>query len=193
MLITNPTAVKVMVAVALIALAFAVVAQFGAAATEAWRKVRCKPIAVFFLLVATIYGGSKPSFRYDGGIKASAAQQSYATNDTVAVYWERDPRAIIPLPDDAPVFIDYRPIDSTEEWGMLAQSTVGAGGWTGELHNATNYDFNVYAYYIPPEPVHTNGVWQYRTITDPERKRGIIPLRATIKDETHTIYPPKEN
>ena len=194
MLITNPTAVKVLVAVALFGLFLSAVASFWPVATKEVRKLRWKPGFAFFAVVAMLYGGTKPTrskFTFDGGIK-DAAEPSYAMNDAVVVRWQRDPRAIFAPQDNAPVYIDYRPSGSTNEWGMLAQSVVNAWGWTGELEAATNYDFNVYAYYIPPEPVHTNGVWQYRTITDPERKRVIIPLRATIKYETHTIYPPTE-
>lgn len=154
--------------------------------------VRRHPLFVAFAFVAVLYGGTKPSFRYDGGIQADEARKSYATNDTVYVAWRLDPHAGVIPPETAPVYIDYRPIGATnEEWGCLAQSTVGAREWTGELAGATNYDYSVYAYYIPPEPIHTNGVWEYRTILDPERKRYVIPLRATINGDDRTIYPPK--
>lgn len=184
-MLTNPLIVKALV----VAVVLCLLAIKAAPHAREFRNAGLLLLAI----AAMLYGGTKPSFRYDGGIKASAAKKSYATNDTVVVFWERDPRTIFQPPDNAPVYIDYRPIGSTNEWGMLAQSVVNAWGWTGELEAATNYDFNVYAYYIPPEPVHTNGVWEYRTITDPEKKRGIIPLRATIKADDRTIYPPKEN
>lgn len=189
-MLTNPFIVKALV-VAVVLCLLALLAIKAAPHAREFRRAGLLLLAI----AAMLYGGTKPTrskFTFDGGIK-DAAEPSYTTNDAVVVRWQRDPRAIFAPPDNAPVYIDYRPSGSTNEWGMLAQSVVNAWGWTGELEAATNYDFNVYAYYIPPEPVHTNGVWEYRTITDPEKKRGIIPLRATIKADDRTIYPPKEN
>ena len=74
---------------------------------------------------------------------------------------------------------------------MLAQTTVGAWGWSGTVENATNYDYNVWAYYIPPEPVHTNGVWTYKTHFDRNGEYA-LPLRARVEVNGKAIATPKE-
>lgn len=139
------------------------------------------------------YGATKPILHigYDGGIKAGATA-NVVTNDTVSIYWQRDTSGGIYIPESAAVYIDYRPNTATnEEWGLLAQTTVGAWGWSGTVQNATNYDYSVWAYYIPPEPVHTNGVWTYKTHFD-RNSDYAIPLRACIEVNGKAIATPKE-
>lgn len=134
---------------------------------------------------------TKPSFRFDGGIK-QGANQSWVTNDTIHIEWQRDLSSGVYVPETAAVYIDYRPNTETNaEWGLLAQTTVGAWSWEGTLADATNYDYNVWAYYIPPEPVHTNGVWVYKTMKDRPGKY-IIPLRARVEVNGQAIATPKE-
>lgn len=128
---------------------------------------------------------------YDGGIK-SGATANLVTNDTINIYWSKDTRYPIPVPNETPVYIDFRLIgDNSAEWGMLGQSTVGAGHWEGTYPNATNYDYNVWAYYIPPEPVHTNGTWVYRSMKDRGGKYA-IPIRARVEINHKAIATPKE-
>lgn len=193
-MLTNPFIVKALVWAAAALFAFCCGIAAGPTVTEFVRKCRALPGLAILAIVCILFGGTKPTmptFTFDGGIKGNDSRKCYATNDTVFVAWVLDPRAVVIPPETAPVYIDYRPMSATnEEWGCLGQSTVGAWEWTGELENATNYNFNIYAYYIPPEPVHTNGVWEYRTIKDPERRKYIIPLRATIHGDDRIIYPP---
>ena len=172
---------------------FALLAAIAAAPsmTAFVRRCRGVPGLVTLAAICILFGGTKPLFTYDGGLKSVDSRPSYASNDMVFVAWELDPRAAVIPPETAPVFIDYRPIAETNaEWGCLGQSTVGAWEWSGELAGATNCNYFVYAYYIPPEPVHTNGVWEYRTITDLGRHKYIIPLRATVNGDDRTVYPP---
>lgn len=139
------------------------------------------------------YGATKQEWHvgYDGGIKAGATA-NVVTNDTVAIYWQRDTSGGVYVPETAAVYIDYRPNTETNaEWGLLAQTTVGAWGWSGTVENATNYDYNVWAYYIPPEPVRTNGVWVYKTMHD-RAGRNPIPLRARVEINNKAIATPKE-
>lgn len=139
------------------------------------------------------YGATKQFWyvTYDGGIKAGATA-NVVTNDTVSIYWQRDTSEGVYVPETATVYIDYRPNTVTnEEWGLLAQTTVGAWGWSGTVQNATNYNYNVWAYYIPPEPVHTNGVWVYKTLKD-RREAYALPLRARIEVNGSAIATPKE-
>lgn len=128
---------------------------------------------------------------YDSGIK-SGTTANLVSNDTINIYWQRDISSGIWVPDSAAVYIDYREIGQTNlEWGLLAQSTVGAGSWSGTLTDATNYDYNVWAYYVPPEPVHTNGVWVYKTFRD-RKNDNILPLRNRIEVNGIAIATPAE-
>lgn len=153
---------------------------------KAFRRLGWAALAVGMIF----YGGGKSRFAFDGGIKASTP--TYSTNDEVVVTWQRDTSAGVYVPDAASVYIDYRPnAETNAEWVALAQTTVGAWSWTGSVQDATNYDYNVWAYYIPPEPVHTNGVWVYKTLKD---RSGTypIPLRARIEVNGKAISTPKE-
>ena len=139
------------------------------------------------------YGATKQGWHvgYDGGIKAGATA-NVVTNDTVSIHWQRDTSGGVYVPETATVYIDYRPNTATnEEWGLLAQTTVGAWGWSGTVANATNYDYNVWAYYIPPEPVHTNGVWTYKTHFDRNGEYA-LPLRARVEVNGVAIATPAE-
>lgn len=150
---------------------------------------RC--VVAFFIVGVSYYGATKSGISYDGGIRA-ASTSNVVSNDTVAIYWQRDTSGGIFVPESAAVYIDYRPCDTPDaEWGLLAQTTVGAWSWTGTVPNATNYDYNVWAYYIPPEPVHTNGVWTYKTHFD-RAERYPIPIRARIEVNGKAIATPKE-
>lgn len=147
-------------------------------------------LVAVFVIGFIQYGATKSSFHYDGGIKGTA--NTYTTNDTIHIEWERDTSQGVLVPESAAVYIDYRPNTATnEEWGLLAQTTVGAWSWEGTLANATNYDFNVWAYYIPPEPVHTNGVWVYRTMKDRGDKYP-IPMRSRVEVNGKVIATPAE-
>lgn len=193
-MLTNPIIVNCLVGITAAIFSLLAVVAFAPSVTEFVRKCCGGHGLLVLAVVCTLFGGTKPvapRFTYDGGLKGDDARKSYATNDMVFVAWQLDPLAVVIPPESAPVYIDYRPIAETNaEWECLGQSTVGAWEWTGELAGATNFIFNIYAYYIPPEPVHTNGVWEYRTIKDPERRKYIIPLRATIHGDERIIYPP---
>lgn len=168
---------------------------FREAVEERWRSFKAmrrfdKAFWIFTFCFMTLTGATKGwTIRFDGGIK-DGVPASYVTNDTISITWQVDPRAGIPLPDEAAVYIDYRPNTATnEDWGLLAQSTVGAGHWNGTLADATNYNYNVWAYYIPPEPVKTNGIWTFKTLRD-RNDRHIIPLRAIVECDGRAISTP---
>lgn len=140
------------------------------------------------------YGSTKQGWNisFDGGIKQNPIQPSSVTNNLVSIHWTRDTSGGVYVPTDASVYIDYKPwADTNAVWQTLAETTVGACGWSGTVVNATNYSYNVWAYYIPPEPVHTNGVWIYKTRKD--RNDGYaIPLRCRIEVNGKAIATPKE-
>lgn len=191
---------EVILEACLVGLAVCGVSLFTACVlAPAWSEIRkffSLPRIQQFLLIPCIvglvyYGSTKQAWRitFDGGIK-DGTPSSYVTNNTISITWQKDPRSEIPLPDEAAVYIDYRPNTATnEDWGLLAQSTVGAGHWSGTLEDATNFSYNVWAYYIPPEPVHTNGIWTYKTLKD-RTDRFAIPLRARVECDGKAISTP---
>lgn len=151
-----------------------------------------KLLCATFVLGMILYAGSKGvRITYDGGIRAGATQ-NLITNNTVAIYWQRDTSGGTYVPESAAVYIDYRlATDTNGVWTLLAETTVGAWSWSGTVQNATNYDYNVWAYYIPPEPVHTNGVWTYKTMRD-RHDRHVLPIRARVEVNGKAIATPKE-
>lgn len=153
-------------------------------AVRRWWSLPCIQRVIVGVCVVGLsyFGATKQGWHvaYDGGIKAGATA-NVVTNDTVSIHWQRDTSDGVYVPESAAVYIDYRPNTETNaEWGLLAQTTVGAWGWSGTVENATNYDYNVWAYYIPPEPVHTNGVWTYKTHFDRNGEYA-LPLRARVE------------
>lgn len=160
-----------------------------------WWSLPCieRALVGVFVLGFAYYGATKQAVRigYDGGIKAGATA-NVVTNDTVAIFWQRDTSGGVYVPESAAVYIDYRPnAETNAEWSLLAQTTVAAWSWTGTVQNATNYDYNVWAYYIPPEPVHTNGVWTYKTHFGRDGRHA-IPLRARVEVNGKAMATPKE-
>lgn len=175
-------------------------ATFGVWLSDVFRRFKnasrlTQIVLLCAVAIGTSHGGGKPRWRisFSEGIKDDAQRGgSYVTNDTIHIVWERDTRGGIYIPETAAVYIDYRPSAATnEEWGVLAQSVVSDWGWDGTLADATNYDYSVWAYYIPPEPVHTNGVWVYKTLMDRNEKYP-IPVRARIEVNRKAIATPKE-
>lgn len=141
------------------------------------------------------YGATKGyltlSVTYEGGIYKGAQANTYS-NDVVTIVWERDYQSGVIVPLGTPVYIDTRPLDdATAEWSNIGSAVLEDYQWSGVVENATNYAFNVWAYYIPPEPVHTNGVWVYKTMLD-RRAENPIPLRARVEINGKAIATPKE-
>ena len=151
-------------------------------------------IMLCFAVGAIMYGGTKndgptgvSKFIFD---KYLLDNGSYSTNDTIVIKWKQ---AISnALPDDTPVYIEYKEAGSTNEWQSLASSSQNLGNyeWQGTLAGATNYNYNIWCYYVPPAPVHTNGIWTYNTLKDKQNKY-ILPLRAEVRDGGEVIATPK--
>lgn len=140
------------------------------------------------------YGATKGGWyiNFDGGIRDNAQNRSVITNNLVNIRWERNTSGGIIVPESATVYIDYKPwADTNAVWQTLAETTVGQYHYSTMLANATNYAYNVWAYYIPPEPVHTNGVWIYKTLKD-RNDRYPLPLRARIEINGKAISTPAE-
>lgn len=135
---------------------------------------------------AVLYGGSKGvNVRWDDGL---ADNGTLITNDTVSVRWTYSG-----IPSASSVFIDYREAGSTNEWLNLAETLASAQEWTGTLANATNYDYWVYSTYVPPVPVHTNGVWVGQAYETKARvgAKSFLILNGLVQEHGRTIAPPK--
>ena len=162
-------------------------------AVRRWWSLPCIQRVIVGVCVVGLsyYGATKQGWHvgYDGGIKAGATA-NVVTNDTVSIHWQRDTSGGVYVPETAVVYID-----AIEHGGSnvvnIAQTTVGAWGWSGTVENATNYDYIAWAYYIPPEPVHTNGVWTYKTHFDRSGEYA-LPLRARVEVNGVAIATPAE-
>lgn len=134
---------------------------------------------------AVLYGGSKGvNVRWDDGLRDNG---TLITNDTVAVRWTYSG-----IPGASSVFIAYREAGTTNDWLNLAETLASAQEWTGTLANATNYDYWVYSTYVPPVPVHTNGVWvgqAYETKAKVGAAAFLI-LNGKVVADGRTIAPP---
>jgi len=117
-------------------------------------------LAIVCNLAAQKTPGNMPIFMfdttyfYDGGC--------YATNDTVhAALSPRMPELYI---DDCDVLAYMRERASTNAEDFVQLPTYKFGEYPIDftVNNATNYNYWFYLDYVPPSPVHTNGVWQMR-------------------------------
>ena len=142
-------------------------------------------LALVAIAGAVMYGGSKGVYvRWDDGLHDNG---TLITNDTVAVSWTYSG-----IPSASSIFIDYREAGSTNEWMNLAETVASAMSWTGTLANATNYDYWVYSTYIPPVPVHTNGVWVGQAYETKSRvgAKSFLILNGKVQEHGRTIAPP---
>lgn len=184
--------------VALCALMFAMfVVKVLPAVKDAFSKLRKRTkleqwFVMFNVVGMTLFAGTKshfPNINFEVGLKNDG---SLITNDTVHIEWVKTGTPYIP--DSADLYVDYRLATATnEEWMLLGQTTVGAYEFNTTLANATNYNYNVWYYYVPSAPVHTNGVWEYRTMPARKQTPGTlkaIPLRAATKGDGRAIATP---
>lgn len=143
------------------------------------------PWFVGFLLVVGVvwYGGSK-SITFDAGLRDNG---SWASNDTVHVAW-----TYTGIPSASSLYVAYRESGTTNEWADLGETVVSALSWEGTLANATNYDYLVYTTYVPPSPVHTNGVW-VGPVYETKKRQGaqsFIVINGVIREHGKAIAPP---
>lgn len=144
-----------------------------------------KAVCVLCIVGFALYGGSKGvSVRWDAGLTDNGTE---ITNDTVTVRWTYSG-----IPAASSVCIDYRLANTTNEWGNLAETLASALSWTGTLANATNYEYWVYSTYVPPVPVHTNGVWVGQVYETKARvgAKGFLLLNGKIIEHGRTIATP---
>ena len=109
------------------------------------------------------YGGSKPPshlwrFEYANGVTDNG---SYCTNDFIYARWTYNLAAM-----EYTLRAAYQDLTITNELGQcvdplhqLDDTMVRDGAHVWEVANATNMRVVVYATYVPPPVVHTNGVY----------------------------------
>ena len=144
-----------------------------------------KVICAACIVGAVMYGGSKGvSIRWDTGLRDNGSE---VTNSTVRIRWIYQG-----VPAASSVFIDYRLAGSTNEWANLGEGVASALGWDGTLEDATNYEYWVYSTYVPPVPVHTNGVWVGQTYETKARvgAKAFLILNGKVQEHGRTIAPP---
>ena len=141
-------------------------------------------VALAFVAGVVYYGGGKSSFSFDMGLRDNG---SYATNDTVHVAW-----TYVGIPSASSVYIAYRETGTTNAWDDLGETVASALSWDATVQNATNYDYLVYSTYVPPAPVHTNGVWQGPVYETKRRVRSseFIVIGAEVRKHGKAIAPP---
>ena len=167
---------------------------------KAWEKAHgdktARWVFVAAVSVATMYGGAKhrtggitypytdPEARYltDAG--------SYVTNDAVYVAFTR-----LIAPATAPLMIDYRQIDQTNDtdWVNYATTTFAAFDPPQliQFPAATNYNWVVYTTWTPGLTVQTNGVWHAYWGVDRKGGGYLIPVRTCVRDGGEVIATPK--
>ena len=129
-------------------------------------------------------GATKPTIRWDAGLRDEG---SVITNNLVQIRW-----SYFGIPAASTVYIDYRESGTTNEWQSLGETVASALAWDGVLADATNYDYYVYSTYIPPVPVHTNGVWVGQAYETKSRvgAKAFLILNGKLTDQGRTIATP---
>jgi len=149
-------------------------------------------VFLFSCIVATLYGGSKRGTisypRTDADIAYLIDNGSYVSNDAVRVSFIR---AVAPL--SAPILIDYRPIQSTNEldWVNFTNTTFSAFNQpqTIDFESATNFNWVVYTTWTPGPSVITNGLFHAYWGLDSKKKTYVIPVRTSVIENSAVIAP----
>lgn len=121
--------------------------------------------AVFglFVIVATLYGGSKGRITFDTAYIRDAGSY-YNTNTFDRVYISISKASAL-LPDSAQILVYYREQTSSNaaDWVQF-EPVLTFADFPHEylLENCTNFSVFVMANFSPAPTVHTNGVWQMR-------------------------------
>jgi len=146
----------------LLAMAFVIAAAGGIAA--AWRGLdrRRGTFAALaaFAVVASIHAQKPgvPSITIDALLRDAGC---YATNDVFHVAVENAPNYAALDFSASPVLVYAREHGSSANWDeLLPRRLFGALPADYAIQGASNYDYLVYLDYIPPSPVHTNGVFE---------------------------------
>jgi len=140
--------------------AFAALAAFAVIATICAQKPNPPVITV-------------DSFLADAG--------SYATNDVLHVAVTNAPAYAGIDFSSCPVLVYARPrgLSDAPEWEeLLPRRTFSELPADYAIEDATNYNYLVYLDYVPPSPVHTNGVFELRGFVVPDDEPGNLEQLA---------------
>ncbi len=154
------------IALAILGGTFAALAAFGGV-RAAWRRLGRRR-GVFaalaaFAVVATICAqkpGPTPVITVDALLRDAGC---YATNDVLHVAVTNAPAYATVDFSACPVLVYARPrgLSDAPDWTeLLPRRTFGELPADYAIEDATNYNYMVYLDYVPPSPVHTNGVFE---------------------------------
>ena len=175
----------------LLAMAFVIAAAGGIAA--AWRGLNRRrgtfAALVAFATAMTICAQkpSGPAITIDALLRDAGC---YATNDVFHVAVTNAPAYATVDFSACLVLVYAREHGSSANWvELLPRRLFGALPADYAIQGATNYDYMVYLDYIPPSPVHTNGVFELHGFLldierDGERSAGFI---NTAIQEAYTL------
>lgn len=191
------------IAIAIAAAALATFAALGVYAlipyiSTAWEGSRRFSKHVFLAGVAlsALYGGSKhihPCGKVEYPFtdienRYLTDRGSFVTNDFVRIDFSR-----IIAPSDAPLFIDIRRLDQTNDvdWVNWITTTFDAFDVPQDIPfpAASNYNFCVYTTWVPPPAVHTNGVVNIFWQKDIAGRGFVVPMRTVIYVNNDKIIP----
>ena len=185
------------IALALLGGIFAALAAFGGI-RAAWRGLGRRR-GVFaalaaFAVVATICaqkpGPSGPTITIDALLRDAGC---YATNDVLHVAVTNAPAYAGIDFSSCPVLVYARPrgLSDAPEWEeLLPRRTFSDLPADYAIEDATNYNYLVYLDYVPPSPVHTNGVLELRGFVVPGDEPGNLEQLAAGFINSRAIPPP---
>lgn len=130
-------------------------------------------------------GEYRPSIQWDTGLVDDGTQ--IGEDDTVDFRWQ-----LAGIPASSTVYIDYRARGSRDEWQNLGEVRADALRFTGHLANARAQQYFVYSTYMPPPPVHTNGVWVGKAYKAQGDNKGFVVTQSRITVDGKTIATPEQ-
>lgn len=118
---------------------------------------------------------------------------SYATNDVLHVAVTNAPAYAGIDFSSCPVLVYARPrgLSDAPKWEeLLPRRTFSELPADYAIEDATNYNYLVYLDYVPPSPVHTNGVFELRGFMVPDDEPGNLEQLAAGFINSRAIIPP---
>ena len=120
---------------------------------------------------------------------------SYATNDVLHVAVTNAPAYAGIDFSSCPVLVYARPrgLSDAPEWEeLLPRRTFSELPADYAIEDATNYNYLVYLDYVPPSPVHTNGVFELRGFVIGEVESGGVESEGVNSPTSSLTYSPTQ-
>ena len=120
---------------------------------------------------------------------------SYATNDVLHVAVTNAPAYATVDFSSCPVLVYARPrgLSDAPEWEeLLPRRTFSELPADYAIEDATNYNYLVYLDYVPPSPVHTNGVFELRGFVVGEVESGGVESEGVNSPTSSLTYSPTQ-